>query len=176
MCYTIDGKEYTFLPKDELEQSLPVLKKAYLRYEEVAGKTVQYVFYDLFKDYLELKAETLDNSCFINNGKGNFLKKSLPFNLQLSPIFSFQQIDKTNQFFTGGNFFDVVPYEGFYDAASLSAFSVSGQKNTVEIQDSRTLDIFGQVRDLKLIHTKKYGEVLIAAKNNARLEFYKVVH
>jgi len=25
--YTIDGKEYTFLPKDELERALPVLKK-----------------------------------------------------------------------------------------------------------------------------------------------------
>jgi hypothetical protein len=176
MCYTIDGKEYTFLPKDELEQSLPVLKKAYLMYGEVAGKTVQYVFYDLFKDYLELKAETLDNSCFINDGKGNFVKKALPFNLQLSPIFSFQQAEKTNQFFTGGNFFDVVPYEGFYDAASLSSFSIEGTKNSPKIQDARTLDIFGEVRDLKLIHTVKYGTVLIAAKNNARPEFYKILH
>jgi len=48
LCYTINGKEYTFLAKDELERSLPVLKKAYLKYSEVAGKTVQYLFYDLF--------------------------------------------------------------------------------------------------------------------------------
>ena len=176
MCYTIDGNEYTFLPKDELEQALPVLKKAYLMYGEVAGKTVQYVFYDLFKDYLELKAETLGNCCFINDGKGNFVKKELPFNLQLSPIFTFHQLDKSDQFIAGGNFFDVVPYEGFYDAASLTSFSVGGRGNATQIQNAKTLDIFGQVRDLKLIHTAKYGPVLIAAKNNARLEFYKIAH
>ena len=67
---------------------LPVLKKAYLKYSEVAGKTVQYMFYDLFKDYIELKAETLGSSCFINDGKGNF-KKDLPDDLQLAPVFSF---------------------------------------------------------------------------------------
>src|SRR5207244_1441321 len=45
LCYTIDGKEYTFLAKDELERALPVLKKAYLTYGEVAGETVQHMFY-----------------------------------------------------------------------------------------------------------------------------------
>jgi hypothetical protein len=62
MCYTINGKEYTFLAKDELERALPILKKAYLKYSEVAGKTVDYMFYDLFTGYTELKAETL-GSC-----------------------------------------------------------------------------------------------------------------
>ena len=76
MAYTVDGKEYTFLAKDELERSLPVLKKAYLNYGEVAGKTVQYMFYDLFKDYVELKAETLSSCCFINDGKGNFKERT----------------------------------------------------------------------------------------------------
>ena len=72
MTYTIDGKEYTFLAKDELEWSLPVLKKAYLKYSDVAGKTVDYMFYDLFNNYRMLQAETLSSSCFINDGKGNF--------------------------------------------------------------------------------------------------------
>ena len=27
LCYTIDGKEYPFLAKDELEKDMPVLKK-----------------------------------------------------------------------------------------------------------------------------------------------------
>ena len=70
MAYTIDGNEYTFLAKDELERALPVLKKAYLTYSEVAGKTVQYMFFDLFKDYRELKAETLSSTCFLMTAKG----------------------------------------------------------------------------------------------------------
>ncbi|HUS03039.1 MAG TPA: VCBS repeat-containing protein, partial [Chitinophagaceae bacterium] len=67
MAYTVDGKTYPFLAKDELERALPVLKKAYLTYSEVAGKTVDYMFYDLFKDYKELQAETLNSSYFIND-------------------------------------------------------------------------------------------------------------
>ena len=96
MGYTIDGKEYTFLAKDELERALPVLKKAYLTYGEVAGKTVQYMFYDLFKDYKELKAETLGSSCFINDGKGNFKRTDLPDELQLAPVFSFTTFQHAN--------------------------------------------------------------------------------
>jgi len=65
------------LQKDELERALPVLKKAYLSYDEVAGKTVQYMFYDLFNNYRELKAETLASACFINDGKGSFYKKQI---------------------------------------------------------------------------------------------------
>jgi len=174
MTYSIDGKDYTFLPKDELEQALPVLKKAYVTYSEVAGKTVQYMFYDLFKDYVELKAETLGSACFINDGKGNFTKQDLPFDLQLSPIFAFQQMDDHHTFITGGNFFDVIPYEGFYDAASLSVFNMSSSKNTITADQVKILDIKGQVRDLKWIKTAKYGKVLMAAKNNDRIEFYQI--
>ncbi|MCG7859064.1 hypothetical protein MD537_18960, partial [Flavihumibacter sediminis] len=66
MAYTMDGKEYPFLAKDELERALPVLKKAYLTYGEVAGKTVDFILYDLFTDYIEQKAEVLGNSVFIS--------------------------------------------------------------------------------------------------------------
>src|SRR3954453_185070 len=114
MTYSIDGKEYPFLAKDELEKSLPVLKKYYLKYSDVAGKTVQYMFYDLFKDYIELKAETLSSSCFINYGKGNFKRMDLPDEAQLAPVFSFAPIN--NSYLVTGNFYGVTPYEGRYDA------------------------------------------------------------
>ena len=126
MAYTVNGEEYTFLAKDELERSLPVLKKAYLKYEEVAGKTVQYMFYDLFKDYIELKAEVLSSSCFMNDGKGNFTRKDLPEELQLAPVMAFAPALQKNNFIGGGNFYGVVPYEGRYDALLPSMFSLNG--------------------------------------------------
>ncbi|GAC1585778.1 MAG: VCBS repeat-containing protein [Ginsengibacter sp.] len=172
MAYTVDGKEYTFLAKDELERALPVLKKAYLKYSDVAGKTVQYMFYDLFKDYLELKAETLGSSAFINDGKGNFVQHQLPSSLQLSPLFSFQRLENSSSFFAGGNFFGVIPYEGRYDASSLLYFSTD---NKGEIPYSKVLDTKGEIRDLKWLSTLKYGKVLVAAKNNDSLAFYRVI-
>ncbi len=173
MAYTVDGKEYTFLAKDELERALPVLKKAYLTYSEVAGKTVQFMFYDLFKDYKELKAETLSSSYFINDGKGNlpagqagFTRNDLPQELQLTPLFSFQRTG--NSFFAGGNFFGVIPYEGQYDASSLLSFNVDKGR----FDQPKILDIKGEVRDLKWLRTAKYGNILVAAKNNDSLAFY----
>lgn len=166
MAYSIDGQEYTFLAKDELERALPVLKKYYLTYSEVAGKTVDYMFYDLFKNYTALQAEVLGSSCFLNDGHGHFTRKDLPPDLQLSPIFAFQRRDSTS-YLSGGNFFGTMPYEGRYDAASLQA--ITTDKNGAE--RSRLLDIKGQVRDLKWIHTVRYGDLIIEARNNDSLSF-----
>jgi hypothetical protein len=210
MAYTIDGKEYTFLPKDELERALPVLKKAYLTYGEVAGKTVDYMFYDLFKDYIELKAEVLGSSGFINDGKGNFTRKELPPALQLSPLFAFipatntrtlpagdgspaspaggrSPVGDNHSFLAGGNFYGVLPYEGRYDAASLQLFTVGGPAGSgpafgpdAGVPDTgklaaqtRLLDTRGQVRDLKWLHTAKYGDILVVARNNDSLLFFE---
>ena len=49
---------------------------------------MDYLFYDLFKDYIGLKAETLGSCCFMNDGKGNF-KNELPDELQMAPVFAF---------------------------------------------------------------------------------------
>lgn len=172
MCYTINSKEYTFLAKDELERALPVLKKAYLKYSEVAGKNVQYMFYDLFKDYIELKAEILGSSCFINDGKGNFKRIDLPEEFQLAPVFSFSKTSyDQSAYLAGGNFYGVVPYEGRYDALLPTFFS---SDRTVDLKTLSNLPIEGEVRDIKWLN---YGgnKVLVIARNNKELLFYKPI-
>ena len=173
LAYTINGKEYPFLAKDELERALPVLKKYYLKYSEVAGKTVQYVFYDLFKDYTELKAEVLASSCFINDGKGNFKRIDLPQELQLAPIFSFTPFDnKTNNYLAAGNFYNVIPYEGRYDALQPTFFSYNKNQGALQY-DSELASVTGQARDAKWINYAGGGKILIIARNNQPLIFLK---
>jgi hypothetical protein len=173
LAYTINGKEYPFLAKDELERALPVLKKYYLKYSEVAGKTVQYVFYDLFKDYTELKAEVLASSCFINDGKGNFKRIDLPQELQLAPIFSFTPFDnKTNNYLAAGNFYNVIPYEGRYDALQPTFFSYNKNQGALQY-DSELASVTGQARDAKWINYAGGGKILIIARNNEPLIFLK---
>lgn len=171
MAYTIDDNEYPFLAKDELERSLPVLKKAYLRYSEVAGKTVQYMLYDLFKNYRELKAETLSSSCFINDGKGGFKQVVLPDELQLAPVFTFSSFSQgtASSFFAGGNFYGVIPYEGRYDALLPSVFSFDKQKNSFSV--AGLPGIAGEVRDAKWINYTGGAKVLVVARNNRELLF-----
>lgn len=163
MCYTINGIEYPFLAKDELERSLPVLKKAYLTYREVAGKSVQYMFYDLFKGYTELKAETLSTSCFINDGKGNFTRMDLPDETQLSPVFAFAPM-QNGGYMAGGNFYGTIPYEGRYDALFPTAFSYNAAGKNFK-SNYILPEINGEVRDIKWVKTKD-GSLLVIARNN----------
>lgn len=170
LCYTINGKEYTFLAKDELEKSMPVLKKYYLTYSEVAGKTVDYMFYDLFKDYTELKAETLGSACFINDGKNNFKKTNLNDDIQQAPVFAFAALpDKS--LIAGGNFYGTIPYEGRYDALCPTIFSFNKSSfNTAGILPG----VKGEVRDIKWLKTINGKKLLLIARNNNGLLFYKL--
>ena len=174
MAYTIDGKEYTFLAKDELEKPLPVLKKAYVTYSEVAGKTVDYMFYDLFKDYLELKAETLASACFINDGKGNFKKVDLPAALQVAPIMAFADANpgQKGSYIAAGNFYGVIPYEGRYDALQPTVFSLDKQKMHFTIQ-SNIPSFYGEARDMKWVKVPGNKSILMIAVNNSAVQFYQ---
>lgn len=173
MCYTQDGKEYTFLAKDELERALPVLKKAYLKYGEVAGKTVDYMFYDLFKDYLELKAENLGSTCFLNDGKGGFIEKELPAEVQFAPVFSFLDLDEKNKsFLAAGNFYGTIPYEGRYDALLPTQFSFNIQKSI--FQSGKTIPLVsGEIRDAKWVNQPGGKKLLILSRNNAEMLFFQ---
>jgi hypothetical protein len=150
-----------------------VLRKAYLHYSDVAGKTVQYMLYDLFKDYTELKAETLSSSCFINDGKGNFTRMDLPDELQLAPVMSFVPIfEKPQTFLAAGNFYGVTPYEGRYDALLPTVFSFD--RNRQKFDTVGTLpNIDGEIRDAKWLNYVGGKKILVVARNNGELIFLK---
>jgi hypothetical protein len=164
VAYTMKGKEYTFLAKDELERALPVLKRGYLTYNEVAGETVQYMFYDLFKDYREWKAETLASLAFINNGNGAYTKQLLPYEWQLSPVFSLTSAPDGKTITAGGNFYGVIPYEGRYDAMLVSTFRFGSDAAKPTFAGNMPR-IIGEVRDAKWITVNKEKAMLVARNN-----------
>ena len=173
MAYTVEGKEYTFLAKDELERSLPVLKKGYLHYSDVAGKTVQYMFDDLFNNYLELKAELLSSSCFLNDGKGNFSRTNLPAEMQVAPVYAVAPIPGNPLLFAGGgNFYGVVPYEGRYDALRPSLFSYNAAQKQMEPAGSFTAND-GEIRDMKWILGPGGEYRLLLAYNNGPVRIFR---
>jgi len=128
------------------------------------------MFDDLFKDYTELKAETLSSSCFLNDGKGNFTRKDLPDELQLAPIFSFAPIPDQDKptFLAGGNFYGVIPYEGKYDALFPTLFTTGGGAPSL-LPDAK-----GEVRDIKWLKAADGKKIMVIARNNDSLLFYKL--
>ncbi|MBD0296647.1 MAG: VCBS repeat-containing protein, partial [Flavisolibacter sp.] len=106
-----DEKYYPFLGKEELEKILPaVIKKRYLDYKSMAGRTVEEIIGNKLSRLKKLTAATLA-SVIIKNNKGHLQISALPSPVQWSPVFSFLAADfnkdgKTD-IITGGNFYGV---------------------------------------------------------------------
>ncbi len=135
----------------------------------------------VFKGFIEsvtpLEAERLGSAVCYGNGKGGFTIVDLTLGLQRSPIFAFQKIGGSkgaqNHYLSAGNFFDVIPYEGRYDAQPFALFQ-SSQNNRIEALPQQNLSAKkGQFRDLKWLHTIKYGRVIVAGANNEGLLILK---
>jgi len=175
MAYTMDGQEYPFLGRDQLELALPVLKKNNLSYSAVAGRSVQFLLGDMFNGCRELKAETLGSACFMNDGKGNFRRVDLPEDLQLAPIFAFisYPFQEGRAWMAAGNFYGVLPYEGRYDAMIPSIFDYrGGGPGSSGFSFLCGLpSISGEVRDAKWVSCANGKRVLVLARNNEELVF-----
>jgi enediyne biosynthesis protein E4 len=177
LSYSIQGTEYPFLAKDMVEQQLPLLKKHYLSYAEYAGVNMKDVFYGWIDTVKPFVANHLGSSVCYGDGKGRFTLTDLPASMQISPIFSFQKMIPgragQNEYFFGGNFFGVLPYEGRYDAQGLGMFNIS-KKNTVTfLPQQNLLTVQGETRDIKWLQRKNKAPYLCVARNNRELLFYK---
>ncbi|MDQ2718341.1 MAG: VCBS repeat-containing protein [Bacteroidota bacterium] len=176
MSYTANGIEYPFLAKDEVERELPQLRKHYLLYADYAGVPMKDVFYGWIDSTKPLLAERLGSAVLYGDGKGSFSIKDLPIQLQLAPVFSFQKTETMspgNSYLSGGNFYNVIPYEGRYDAQALALFQSDKNNSVRYVPQINLSDAKGEVRDIKRLHTAKYGDVFIVARNNDSLMFFK---
>ena len=68
-----------------------------------------------------------------------------------------------------GNFFDIIPYEGRYDAQALALFNINKQNHVTWLPQSNLSEVEGQVRDIKWLGTGSNGKVLMIARNNDSL-------
>lgn len=173
LSYMKKGEEYPFLAKDEMEKALPVLRKHYLLYSDYAGLPMKDAFYGFAETVEPLVAERLGSVVSYGDGKGGFKTEDLPSSLQLAPIFSFQKTNTVlpDTYIAGGNFFDVIPYEGRYDAQPLALFQ--SNKNGIRyLHQPDLLALKGQVRDTKWMRTARHGMVLVVARNNEPLLFF----
>jgi enediyne biosynthesis protein E4 len=162
---------YTFLTKPDLERRLPYLKKQFLKFTDMAGKTASDIF---GKENLAgsrvLQAATLKSSV-LKNENGKFLLEALPSFLQTAPVFAFSEVTVKNgskQYIAAGNFYEVQPYEGRYDALLPVFFSIRQNK----INQEGFLLQHGQVRAIKIILLKN-EEVLLFVRNNQKIVVVK---
>lgn len=168
LCLYKNEHYFPFLGKADLEKRLPFLKKKYLKYADIAGKPVE----DLFGAAAISKAKKLEayslHSCILWNKGGQLTLQPLPDFLQVSPIFSFSSFnDKSGKinYVAAGNFYDVLPYEGRYDAMLPTIFSID--KNKVSSKGYFMQQ--GAIRNMQPINLQNKQQALLLAKNNEGL-------
>ncbi len=109
-----DGRYYNFLGKETFEKQLPYIKKEFLSYRKMAGKTTEEVFGKKIAGARELKLVTLASVVLINKGNLKFELQQLPSSFQWMPIFAFEKLSNSTVV-AAGNFYGVLPFEGRYD-------------------------------------------------------------
>jgi hypothetical protein len=177
LTYTSNGKEYSFLGKEELEKQLPYIRKNFLLYSSFAGKSVQEVFGDQLNNALVLQAQTLNSVIYKNDGKGNFSFEVLPPAVQAAPMFAFMPDDVNGDGYmdiiSGGNFHGVLPYEGRYDASwgDISLNNTNRSYSWLSPVNSGWL-VRGEVRDIKKLKTAN-SYLYVVARNNDSLLFFE---
>ncbi len=178
-CKTEDGKSYPMLLKPDLQRAVPSIKTKFIKYVDYASKTVSEIFAeDQMKDCVVKSAKTLKSSFLINDGKGHFILKALPNEVQYSTLNAIEtgdfDMDGNLDIALAGNFYDVLPEIGRYDANYGLMLKGKGKGDFKLIKSAESgFRSNGQVRKMFLVKGKS-NITLVLAKNNDNAQVFKL--
>lgn len=169
---TVDGKDMTVFLKHDMEFQLPILKKANLKHDEYARKSLQEM---LPEELLKSSRVKIFNYCpsvvAINLGNGQFRIQKLPTMVQFSSLNAIQCTDLNGDGFPdlvlGGNEFGFLPQFGRLDGNFGDVLINDGKGNFSFLwNDKSGLDIRGMVRNIALIKGSRKTRLLFAINDD----------
>jgi hypothetical protein len=175
------GVSYPIAGRDELVKLVPALRSKYPSYAAFGASRVEDILpaADLRAARM-LQAQTFASSVAVNDGHGRFTLAPLPAEAQLAPIRAILagdfEGDGRTDLIVGGNLYGVPPVLGRYDASYglLLRATGGGSFKSVEMAASR-LVLEGQVRHLAMLRAANGGQLVVAARNNDRLQIVQVL-
>jgi len=180
ICVYDGDKSYPMALKHDLTRQIPELAKKYPKYDMYKDQQITDIFTpEQLKNSIRLDANLLETSLFINDGTGHFTRKSLPDEVQFSPVYAAQVGDYNGDgkpdILLGGNLFNVKPEVGRYDASYGSLLIGDGHGGFSFIpQKTSGFHLNGEIRDFKEVTTQK-GKILVVARSNDSLQVFKVL-
>jgi len=182
--YKADGTSYPLYGRDRFVQHLPGLRSQYPTHTDFADARVE----DIFPRAVLRQAEVSEARQFAslvayNAGDGTFALKELPVEAQMAPVRSIMIDDLTGtatpEVLLAGNFHDVLPLRGRYDAS----YGVLLQRQDatpptlapVPLRESG-LVLTGQVRHLRALRTADDRRLLVAARNDTTVQVLRLRH
>jgi hypothetical protein len=176
---TYDGDiSYPMALKHDLTKQIPLLEKKYPKYEMYKNQQVTDVFTpEQLKSAIHLEVNLLETCVFINDGTGKFIRKSLPTEVQFSPVYAACIFDYNNDnnpdILLGGNLNNVKPEVGSYDANYGDILEGDGKGGFSYIPAKLSgFRLNGEVRDIKVINTKS-GKLVLVARSNDSFQIFR---
>jgi hypothetical protein len=170
-----EGVSYPLVLRHDLVSQIPSLRKKYLNYRQYKEKSITDIF---SKDQLQhakvLNAYTFETAVWINNGKGEFLKRTLPAQANFFPVYALQvddfDGDGNSDILMGGNQYRAKPETGIYAGGYGLLLKGNGKGNFESVPAGVSgLSVIGEIRGFKKIHHGTNTSILIA-KSNDKLE------
>ncbi|MCJ8164583.1 VCBS repeat-containing protein [Pontibacter sp. E15-1] len=179
-CYTEDGKAYPMVLKQDLEKRVPSIKKKFVKYADYAGKQVNEIFSEEeLKEAVVKQVNNPNSSILINGGNMKFTLEALPLEAQFSPVYGIETLDYNNDgkldILLAGNFFDVLPELGQYDANYGLLLEGRGNGKFV-VRKPKESGFFttGQVRNMQQLTNARGQSYFLLAKNNDKLQVFSI--
>lgn len=176
-CPDESGVAYPMVMRPDLLRAMPSLKKKFVKYEQYAGKTIEDVINpeDLAKA-VKKEVYTAESAILRNDQKGGaFTFLPLPTEAQLSSIQSIIPTDYNHDGKTdlilAGNFYDVLPEIGRYDAMKGLLLQNINGKLVPRLPSETGFWAEDQVRVMRQL---RQGQLIIG-KNNGRVQAYKPI-
>ncbi len=176
-CTKIDNKYYPVIDKDDLLSQLPSLKKTLLYYKEYAKKSIDELFPKNILDKAKIfEVKKLSSILLLSESQG-YKQIDLPIEAQYSSIYGILVMDfdkdGIQDIIVGGNQYNVKPQFGRYDGSSGWFFRGALKDKQFTFQPGVSLEVKGQIRDIKNLKTNE-REYLLFAKYDDDLEIYKI--
>lgn len=173
-----NGQLYPMATKKDITKQMPYLLKRYLKHTDYSHQRVEDIFTnDQLSNSIKLTANHMASSVFWNN-KGKFIESKLPFEAQLSSIYSFLiedlDGDGVKDILLGGNLYVAKPQMGIYAGSQGAFFKGKGNREFEVLPYSRSgLYFNGEVRDIKLLPIENSKNLIIVARNNDDIKIFK---
>ncbi len=160
VTYYLDGREIPFANITDLQKQLPLLKKKYLYAEDFAKASLKDIFGSgPLKKADHLSADYLSNAVLINDGKGNFTVKDLPWEAQLTPYRDAAVIDANHDnlpdILLAGNFYPNNIQMGRNDA-DFGTILINLGKGDFKAESLNGVIVKGEVRHIRPVNNPSF--------------------
>jgi hypothetical protein len=176
-CAAEDGVLYPFLLKTDLQKAIPSIKKKYIYFSDYGKKQLNEIFDKGELNDAVVRKVTQPNSGILLNEKGTLTFKALPTQVQFSPIYGIETVDYDADgkldILLAGNFFDVLPEFGRYDANYGIVLRNQGQAAFALVPPAQSgFMVRGQVRNMQKVRAKNGKPLFVLAKNSDKMQVF----